>query len=44
LEYATGTDSWSLSTVLKPGKNYITVIAHGSYGDSEPVTVEVIQK
>ena len=41
---ATGTDAWSLSTALRPGKNYITVVAHGSYGDSHPVTVVVIQK
>lgn len=42
--YANGTSSWSLSTALKPGRNYVTLTAHGSYGDSRPVTVEIIQK
>jgi probable HAF family extracellular repeat protein len=44
LRYAHGTSSWSLSVALKPGKNYVTIIAHGFYANSRPVTVEVIQK
>jgi len=42
--YANGTSSWSLATALKPGRNYVTITAHGSYGDSRPITVEIIQK
>ncbi len=33
---AKGTASWKLTVALKPGKNKITVIAHGPGGDSAP--------
>ncbi len=41
---AKGTGSWSIKVALKPGKNKITVTAHGPGGDSTPVKVTVTRK
>ncbi len=41
---AKGTTSWSLKAALKPGKNKITVTAHGPGGDSAPAKLTIIRK
>ncbi len=41
---ARGTASWSLKAALKPGKNKITVTAHGPGGDSAPARLTVTRK
>ncbi len=39
-----GTASWSLKAALKPGKNKLTITAHGPGGDSAPAKVTVTRK
>ncbi len=41
---ATGTAGWKFLAKLKPGRNKITVTAHGPGGDSAPVNVAVTRK
>jgi sugar lactone lactonase YvrE len=41
---ARGTSSWSLPVPLKPGKNAVLLIAHGSGGDSAPVHVTITRR
>jgi probable HAF family extracellular repeat protein len=41
---ATGGESWSLALRLKPGRNRVSIIAHGPGGDSAPVKVTVFRK
>ncbi len=41
---AKGTASWSIQAALKPGKNKLTVTAHGPGGDSAPARLTVIRK
>jgi len=39
-----GTTSWKLTLALKPGKNIVTIVAHGPGGGSVPVKVVVIRR
>jgi hypothetical protein len=41
---AKGTASWTLTVPLKPGRNRITITAHGPDGDSAPTRLVVIRK
>ncbi|MGH8046563.1 MAG: choice-of-anchor tandem repeat GloVer-containing protein, partial [Chthoniobacterales bacterium] len=41
---AKGTANWSFKLKLKPGKNTITVIAHGPGGDSTPARLTITRK
>jgi uncharacterized delta-60 repeat protein len=41
---ARGTTAWKLKVQLKPGKNKLTLVAHGPGGDSRPVKVVVTRK
>ncbi len=41
---AKGTASWSIQAALKPGKNKITITAHGPGGDSVPAKLTVTRK
>jgi probable HAF family extracellular repeat protein len=41
---ASGTSAWKLIARLQPGRNVLTVIAHGPGGDSAPAKVVVIRK
>ena len=41
---ANGTTAWKLTALLKPGRNTLTIIAHGPDGDSAPVKVVVTRK
>jgi sugar lactone lactonase YvrE len=41
---ASGTTGWKITAHLKPGKNVLTVTAHGPGGDSAPAKVVVIRK
>jgi hypothetical protein len=38
---AAGTTSWHFTAKLKPGKNRITVTAHGHGGDSTPAKITI---
>lgn len=40
---AKGTSNWTITVMLKPGKNIITVIASGPGGSSKPVRIVVIK-
>jgi probable HAF family extracellular repeat protein len=39
-----GSESWSLAVPLKPGRNRVTIVAHGPGGDSAPVRVTITRR
>jgi probable HAF family extracellular repeat protein len=41
---ARGTESWTLPVPLKPGRNRVTIVAHGPGGDSAPVRATIIRR
>lgn len=40
---AAGTNGWKITAHLKPGKNIVTIVAHGPGGNSAPVKVVIIR-
>jgi probable HAF family extracellular repeat protein len=41
---ASGTGQWSFTAPLNPGKNTITIVAHGPDGDSTPAKISIKRK
>jgi probable HAF family extracellular repeat protein len=42
--FAKGVKPWNCSVPLKPGRNVVTLVAHGQGGDSRPLTVRVMRR